>query len=547
MTNHTKLLLFLLVFVPYLGWADTYPVNKNIDVKHYAFNLILSDSTDEIRGRADITVLFKKAGTKSFRLDFINASGDKQGKGMIVETVQIAGQTIKHTHQQDELLLYFPEILSSNQELVVTIIYHGIPFDGLRIGSTKYGDRSFFNENWPNRARHWLPTVDHPSDKATSEFIIQAPSHYKVISNGLLLEESDLGQNRKLTHWKQAVPVSPWLFVLGVAEFAVKYVGTFEGKSIETWVYSKNREAGFYDFDEPTKSALTFFSNYVGPFAYEKLANVQSASVGGGMETSSAIFYGENLINGKRDERLRNVVIHELAHQWFGNAVTESTWDDAWLSEGITTYFTLMFIENEYGQAEFQQGLAKAKKSVFDLAQKLPNFSIVAPRSAENEEVTTGITYQKGAWVMHMLRNFVGEAEFKKGIRAYYAQFFNANATTDDFRIAMEEASGKDLKLFFRQWLYQPVNLQTTWNWVYNTEQKTLEITVNQTQAGGVIFEMPVEIGYYEKGSSDLKILEFDLRKKQQIESFKLEVVPEKLVFDPRNVLLCYSTQLGDK
>ena len=188
-----------------------------------------------------------------------------------------------------------------------------------------------------------MPTIDHPYDKATSEFIVKAPAHYKVISNGLLQEESDLGNNTRLTHWKQSVPVSCWLFVLGIADFAVKYVDQFEGKSIQTWVYAKNRENGFYDFEEPTKKVLAFYSQYVGPFAYEKLANIQSASVSGGMETSSAIFYGENLVNGKRDIRTRNIVIHEIAHQWFGNAVTETTWDDAWLSEGFATFFTFTF------------------------------------------------------------------------------------------------------------------------------------------------------------------------------------------------------------
>jgi aminopeptidase N len=103
------------------------------------------------------------------------------------------------------------------------------------------------------------------------------------------------------------------------------------------------------------------------------------------METSSAIFYGEDLVNGKRDERTRNIVIHEIAHQWFGNAVTETTWDDAWLSEGFATYFTLLFIENEYGKAEFDKGIQKAKKAVFDMSVKMPQFSIVSDRTAEKE------------------------------------------------------------------------------------------------------------------------------------------------------------------
>ena len=328
-----KLLSLLLsaMLMPLFIWADHYPFNKHIDVLHYSFELQLSDSTNEIKGKTQVSVRFLKEGITHFRLDLANTNEQRQGRGMQVDEIFVGGNRVSFTHEKDELMIQLPEVSQKGEELIFTIHYHGIPFDGLRIGPTKFGDRSFFNENWPNRTRHRLPTIDHPYDKATSEFIVTAPAKYKVVSNGLLMEESDLGNNQKLTHWKQSVPVSSWLFVLGVAEFAVQYVDQFEGKSIQTWVYAKNRELGFYDFATPTKQVLEYYTKYVGPFAYEKLANIQTPSVNGGMETSSAIFYGEDLVNGKRDERIRNIVIHEIAHQWFGNAVTESTWDDAWL------------------------------------------------------------------------------------------------------------------------------------------------------------------------------------------------------------------------
>ena len=527
-----------LFLFPILSKADTYPINKKIDIKHYSFALTLSDSNDEIIGSTNITIQFKQAGVQNFRLDLINQSIERKGKGMLVDGVYLDKNPISYSHQNDALIINLPSPSSINQSLVFTIKYHGIPSDGLRIGATKFGDRSFFNENWPNRGRHWLPLIDHPYDKATSEFIVKAPSHYKVISNGLLLEESDLGNNIKLTHWKQSVPVSSWLFVLGVADFAVKYVDEFKGKSIQTWVYSKNREAGFYDFDEPTKKVLEFYSAYVGPYAYEKLANIQTPSVNGGMETSSAIFYGEDLVNGKRDERIRNIVIHEIAHQWFGNAVTETTWDDAWLSEGFATFFTLLFIENEYGKEEYKKGISKAKKTVFDLSLKIPDFSIVSNRTAEKEPVTNGLTYQKGAWVLHMLRDLLGEKSFQKGIRAYYAKYFNSNTTTDEFRLEMEKASGKDLKLFFKQWLYQPINPTINAIWKYDAAAKKLNLQLTQSQLGDFLFNVPLEVGYYKIGSTAPTILKMNLSRKQEVFSFPVPSAPEKLELDPRNVLL---------
>ncbi len=284
----TYILTISLFLLSLIVLADDYPVNKNIDIKHYAFELSFSDVSNEIFGKAKIKILFKNAGVQNFRLDFINKTIERQGKGMQIDSIKVGNVPVLFTHQTDDLIINLPSPSVANSELVFSIKYHGIPLEGLIIGPTSLGDRSFFSENWPNKTRHWLPTLDHPSDKATSEFIVKAPAHYKVISNGLLMEESDLGNNIRLTHWRQSVPVSCWLFVLGAADFAVKYMDRFEGKSIESWVYAKNREAGFYDFDEPTKKVLAFYSTYVGPFAYEKLANIQSVNSGGGMETSSA-------------------------------------------------------------------------------------------------------------------------------------------------------------------------------------------------------------------------------------------------------------------
>lgn len=528
----------LIVLIPIFSWADHYPINKQADVLHYSFSLTLSESTNEIVGTSYIKVRFMNAGVNQFRLDLANQTEQRQGKGMKVDAISAESKSLQYAHNNDALLIHLNNPTKEGEEIVFRIQYHGIPADGLRIGATKFGDRSFFNENWPNRTRHWLPTIDHPYDKATSEFIVTAPAKYKVVSNGLLLEESDLGNNKRLTHWKQSVPVSSWLFVLGVAEFAVQYVDQFEGKSIQTWVYAKNREAGFYDFATPTKQVLEYYTKYVGPFAYEKLANIQTPSVNGGMETSSAIFYGEDLVNGKRDERTRNVVIHEIAHQWFGNAVTESTWDDAWLSEGFATYFTLLFIEHAYGKEEFQKGLQKAKKAVLDMSSKWPNYSIVADRTAEKEAVTNNLTYQKGAWILHMLRLLIGDMAFQKGIQSYYQKYYNANTTTDQFRMEMEKASGKKLEQFFKQWLYQPSLPKLKAEWTYDAKLKQLKIHVNQLQEGSAYFNMPLELGYYEKGKSKPTVVTVQINQQQQNFTFQLSQAPDKIIVDPNNKLI---------
>ena len=169
----------------------------------------------------------------------------------------------------------------------------------------------------------------------------------------------------------------------------------------------------------------------------------------------------------------------------------------------------------------------------------MPDFSIVSPRTAEKELVITGITYQKGAWVLHMLRDLMGETRFKKGIQSYYAKFYTSSATTDDFRIEMEKASGMDLKIFFKQWLFQPVIPKIQANWTYDAKTNNLKVNLEQIQKGDFIFNIPVEVAYYKQGSKTPILLKMQMDKKQKTQTFMLKEAPERFEVDPRNVLLC--------
>ncbi|WP_273566853.1 M1 family metallopeptidase [Maribacter halichondriae] len=513
--------------------SDNYPKNPNIDAINYTFRISLSDTTDEIRCEETIDIRYLAEDVTMLRLDLIKASEKLGNKGMVVSKVVSEGRTLEYTHENDALIIKLPVPSTLNQRTSYTVTYKGVPVTGLKIADNKYGDRTFFSDNWPDKGRNWLATIDHPYDKATCEFIVTAPAHYQVISNGLKIEETDLANGNRLTYWKQSVPIATWLYVLGVAKFAVQYVDEFEGKSIETWVYPQDRDAGFYDFAVPTKSALEFYSVRIGPFSYEKLANIQSNSVGGGMEAASAILYGDNSVVGDRNERWRNVVIHEIAHQWFGNAVTEYDWDDVWLSEGFATYFTLLFIEHEYGHDAFMEGLAKSKKTVDDFYVKHPEYRIVHDNLTDMSKVTSVQTYQKGSWILHMLRGVVGTDVFWKVIQSYYKKYKDSNATTDDFRREMEEATGLDLKDFFEQWLYKPGTLKYKGAWQYDSKKKQIMIGINQVQEDGSLFKMPIEVGLY--GTGDKEVLIKTLQVDSKFNSFTLPVdfEPIKVVLDP--------------
>lgn len=522
--------------------TDTYPKNPNIDALNYAFTIELSDTTDLIVGELALDVRFVGAGVRAVRLDLISTSAAQGGKGMRVSGVTMNGTAIPFTHANDVLLVPLATAPVVNQRARLVVRYRGTPATGLKIGNNKYGDRTFFSDNWPDKARHWLPTIDHPYDKATSEFIVTAPSHYQVVSNGLQVEISDVPGGRRRTHWKNSVPIAPWLYVLGAARFAVQRVGSFDGKAIETWVYAQDRDAGFADFATPTKDVLAYYTDYVGPFAYERLANIQSNSVSGGMEAASAILYSESSVTGTGSVRWRNVVIHEIAHQWFGNAVTEADWDDVWLSEGFATYFTLLYIEHAYGRDEFVRGLQSSRSTVMSFAAKNPAYTIIHQNLSRMEDVTSSHTYQKGSWTLHMLRGVIGSEAFQRGIRAYYARHFNGNATTADFRRAMEEASGQELGWFFEQWLYKPGTLKVAGSWSYDAAARQVRLTLDQVQTDGSLFTMPLEIGVYSKGQPTPVMERVRMTAKSNVFTINTATAPDSVRLDPNVWVLMDAT-----
>jgi len=526
------LLLIISMPISVIAINDGYPKNPKIDALNYIFNIELSDDTDKITCEVTVDIRFLGTGVQNLRLDLINASSALEGKGMVVSSVESNGNSLRFTHENDELFIHLPESSKLNQREKYIIRYKGIPASGLKIGDNKHGDRTFFSDNWPNRARHWLATIDHPYDKAMCEFIVTAPDHYQVVSNGLKIEETNLAKNKRLTHWKQSVPIAPWLYVLGVADFAVQYVDEFDGKSIQTWVFKQDRDAGFYDFAEPTIKVLEFYSDYVGPYSYEKLANIQSNSVSGGMEAASAILYSAGSVKGDRNLRWRNVVIHEIAHQWFGNAVTEYDWDDVWLSEGFATYFTLLFIEHEYGRDAFVTGLQSSQKRVDAFYEKNPNYTIIHDNLKDMKDVTSSQTYQKGSWILHMLRGVVGTETFWDGIQVYYKKYKDLNATTDDFKRVMEEVSGKELDVFFEQWLYKPGILKLEGDWSFDKKESQVIIDLNQVQTDGSVFELPLEIGI-DFGNNNQQIERIELKGKSNVFKIKVETEPKNINLDP--------------
>jgi aminopeptidase N len=507
--------------------ADTYPRQAGVDAVHYVFRLTIGDASDEISGQTTVTLKLA-AGIREAFLDLASATG---GKGMTVSAVSIGGNLVDFTHRSDRLRIALSPSSTAGVEIAVTVQYSGVPAQGLRMINNIHGERTVFSESWPNRARHWLPTIDHPYDKATGEFIITAPAHYQVVANGVLQEELDLAGGLRRTHWRQSVPIASWLFALGVARFAVHHYDVVRGIPQQVWAFPQDRDKAYDLFELTGRRAFEFFSDWVGPYPYEKLAHVEAAGVSGGMEQASSIFYGEKNVAGGRAP-----VVHEVAHQWFGNAVTEKDWDDVWLSEGFATYFTHLYAEQFSGRDEFVRGLKNDIPRIVEAQISAPGQPVIHRNISDMSGVLNRFVYQKAGWVLHMLRATMGTEKFWTGIREYYRRYRNLNASTDDFRQVMEQASKMDLSWFFNQWLRRPGMPKLKGIWRYDPAARQLQIELAQAQAGPA-FRLPIEIGIADpKGL--LRIERIELSQATGQFTIPSDSEPPSVVLDPNTWVL---------
>lgn len=270
----------------------------------------------------------------------------------------------------------------------------------------------------------------------------------------------------------------------------------------------------------------------------------------GGMENSSAIVFTSNLFSRRSSARMSrtygipannvSLIAHEIAHQWFGDSVTESTWSDLWLSEGFATYFAGLFVQRFEGEEAFQLYMNDAAARVF--AYEKERRTPIVDRDTERLlDLLNANNYQKGAWVLHMLRSSLGDEAFFRGIRKYYETHKHSTASTEDLREALEQASSKPLHNFFARWVYDSGHPQyeLTWEWV---GKKNLRLVLTQLQPGNAFVDpLPLKIST-ASGSKDVLL---QPTSKHFTKTIRLTDKPTLIEIDPQNVLLDEATVKG--
>jgi aminopeptidase N len=457
-----------------------------VDVLHYKYQIVLSDKSDKILGEATITVRFlQPVDTFTLDLKSMTVVGVEDNSGIVA--AEDSNSYARIIHSNGKLKIIPERKIKSGDIRTYRFIYTGVPVDGLIISKNQFGKRTFFADNWPNRASYWIPCVDDPADKASVEFIVTAPAHYKIVSNGILVEEKKLPDDKQLSHWKEDVPLPTKIMVIAAADFAVKTEAIVQGIPVSTWVFEQNQRDGFRDY-APAAEILAFMMDYIGPYPYKKLANVQSKTIFGGMENAGAIFYAENTVNGKQDQH--TLMAHEIAHQWFGDMVTEKKFAHLWLSEGFATYLAVYFNEKKFGPDRAKEMLIEDRFQAIAFS-KMSQQPVIDTVSSLMELLNAN-SYQKGGWVLHMLRREIGDSAFRKSIQNYYSTYAGKNADTRDLQHVVEKTTGRDLSVFFDQWLYTPGIPKLDIQWKYNEADKKLDVTVKQLQTN--VFQFPLEL-----------------------------------------------------
>ncbi|MBN1569827.1 MAG: M1 family metallopeptidase [Acidobacteria bacterium] len=502
--------------------ADTYLRQPEVDIVHYDISIELTDESDSISATARIHVRMRAAGVSGMRIDF--------GR-MTIDALQVQGIRRRFRSGDDYLSFDFGRKFARDEIAIVEVRYHGKPEKGLLIGRNRYGQRVFFTENWPDRAHYWLPSMDHPSDKATVQMTVTAPQKYDVVSNGSLVRTEIQGDGRKLTQWIERKAIPTYCIALGVAEFSIaRQMGT-GAIPIEWYSFPQDSEYAARKFS-PSAAALAYFSSMIAPYPYEKLAQVQATVAFEGMENSSAIFYSESSV--REESASVDPVPHEIAHQWFGNSVTPDDWDHLWLSEGFATYFEALFYEYLHGKESLTRRMSEyAKKLEEDILARLA--PIIDPGQPDPMKKLNSLNYEKGAWVLHMLRGMLGDVAFFDGIRQYYRSHQGGNATSDDFRKAMESASGTTLNTFFNQWLYQAGWPEYRILWRWNETDHEVELSVCQAQDTG-LFDTVLEI-LFEVGDRR-EYRKFRISEKTHLFRIPMNHEPMSIRVDPDGWLL---------
>lgn len=516
--------------------------DRTYDVIHIKLELNLDEKQKTVDGK----VTTKFAPLRSNLNEFVLDAAEMKIKRVYLPD----GRELKFNFDTlaQKLKIYLDRSYSFKDTLSVIVEYFvSNPRKGLYFiqPDSAYPDKPYqiWSQGEPEDNHYWFPCYDFPNDKATSELIATVKKNFVVISNGKLLSVSDDAKKGLRTyHWYMDKPHSSYLISIVVGEY-VKLQDYYLDIPLEYYVYKSNAKYAKLSF-EKTPDIMKFFSEKIGyKYPYDKYAQtIVEDFVYGGMENITATTLTSSTIHDERahlDVSSDGLVAHEMAHQWWGDLLTCRSWEHAWLNEGFATYFTALYFEYAKGKDEFQFNVYNMQRSArfADMTNKKPT---VWNRYFDPTDVFGPHIYQRGGAILNMLRFVLGDELFWKAINYYAHKYAFQNVETNDFKIAIEEATGYNLKWFFDQWLYKAGYPIFEVKYSYDDSKKLLKLEVEQIQPGDSltpeVFKTPVDVEIATK--SERKTFRIFIDKRKETFEFEVSDKPLMVIFDKGNWIL---------
>ena len=517
---------------PLPGDEVHWPRDMTFSIKHVKLELELDVDNELLKGVASHTFSPINDGLTSLELDAAELE--------IQSVTALDGTTLGYSHENESLRVELRSPLDQGEESTIQVRYRCKPRRGLYFNTP--------DDSYPNRlrqvwtqgededSRYWFPCFDVPNQRFTSELIVTAPAEWTTISNGKLLSVAENGAT-KTWHWDQSKPHPAYLVSLVAGEY-VEISDGWNGVPILYYSPPGREEDTRRAFDK-TPGMMQFFTEKIGvPYPWEKYSQVIVEDfIFGGMENTSATTMADYLLHDGRahiDYSTDSIVAHELAHQWFGDLLTCRDWSHGWLNEGFATYFDLLFKEHDLGIDEFRYAVYQDANSYLQEDSSRYRRPVVSNVYNQPVDLFDRHLYEKGAVVLHMLRNVLGDKQFWKAIHHYCVKHQNTNVTTEDLQRAIQESTGKNLDWFFHQWIYSGGHpeLKVTYQWDDDTQ--TARLSVSQSQATDnltPLFRMPIQVAFLS--SEDRHPVKIELSEKEQTFYFPLKEKPLLVQFDP--------------
>jgi len=413
------------------------------DALHYDVSLTLPAADSVFTAR--VQTRWRLTGTAPVILDLDST--------LTITAATVNLRPVRWSRRGHTVVLPFTGV--AGREVTTALSYSGIPRDGLVIRGSG-AERTVFADNWPDRARRWLASNDHPRDKASVSWGIRAPAGFAVLATGSLVGVDTLPDGVLRHRFLNPEPVPVYTMVVGMGVLTTTPLFPLPCDTacvrVTLWTHPEDAQRALDGPFARAAEMVPFFARMFGPFPYRELRHVQSTTIFGGMENATAIFYSGSAIHeGRLSE---GTVAHETAHQWFGDAVTQSSWHHVWLSEGFATYGAALWAEHTGGDSALAASMRGARDAV--LASAAVDRPIIDTAITDWMRLLNTNSYQKGAWVLHSLRGLVGDSAFFQGLRRYVRTYLHRNALSADFGRVMGTAAGRDLSWYFRQALRQP-------------------------------------------------------------------------------------------